>query len=44
MCAPEGMYTGQFVYFGAKATLNIGNVLPLRAMPEGTICCNVEQR
>lgn len=44
LAAAEGMYTGQFVYFGAKATLNVGNVLPLRAMPEGTICCNVEHR
>jgi large subunit ribosomal protein L8e len=42
--AAEGMYTGQFVYCGKKATLSIGNVLPLRNMPEGTICSNVEQR
>jgi len=27
--ATEGMYTGQFVYCGKKATLNVGNVLPL---------------
>lgn len=40
--AVEGMYTGQFIYSGAKAKLAIGNVLPLRAMPEGTVCCNVE--
>merc|ERR1711957_1164323 len=25
----EGMYTGQFVYCGKKATLSVGNVLPL---------------
>merc|ERR1712154_712327 len=26
--ACEGMYTGQFVYAGKKATLQIGNILP----------------
>lgn len=34
----------QFVYFGKKAALNVGNVLPLGSMPEGTIVCNVEHR
>jgi len=43
VCA-EGMYTGQFVYCGKKAQLNVGNVLPLSSMPEGTIICNVEER
>ncbi|OBZ80506.1 60S ribosomal protein L2, partial [Choanephora cucurbitarum] len=38
--ATEGMYTGQFVYAGKKASLNIGNVLPLASMPEGTVICN----
>ncbi|KAI8138030.1 60S ribosomal protein L2 [Fennellomyces sp. T-0311] len=42
--ATEGMYTGQFVYCGKKASLNIGNVLPLSSMPEGTIICNVEEK
>ena len=42
--AAEGTYTGQFVYAGKKATLNIGNVLPLSSMPEGTIICNVESK
>merc|ERR1712174_148083 len=42
--AVEGMYTGQFIYCGKKATLNIGNVLPLNKVPEGTIVCNVEAR
>merc|ERR1712002_291961 len=35
--AAEGMYTGQFVYCGKKAHLNIGNVMPIGHMPEGTI-------
>lgn len=41
--AVEGMHTGQFVYCGNKAKLTPGNVLPLRAMPEGTLTCNVER-
>lgn len=42
--ATEGMYTGQFVYCGKKATLTVGNILPLSSMPEGTIVCNVEEK
>jgi large subunit ribosomal protein L8e len=42
MVCAEGMYTGQFVYCGAKAQVTVGNVLPLSALPEGTIICNVE--
>jgi len=41
--AAEGMYTGQFLYFGAKAQLAIGNVLPIGQIPEGTAVCNIEQ-
>mmetsp|Transcript_11980 Transcript_11980/g.37923 ORF Transcript_11980/g.37923 Transcript_11980/m.37923 type:complete len:150 (+) Transcript_11980:51-500(+) len=41
--AAEGMYTGQFLYCGRRATLNVGNVMPVGQMPEGTICCNLEQ-
>jgi len=26
-----------------SATLTIGNILPLGQMPEGTVCCNIEQ-
>jgi len=40
--ASEGMYTGQYIYCGIKAQLNVGNVLPVINMPEGTIICNVE--
>lgn len=42
--ATEGTYTGQFIYCGKKATLNVGNVLPLGSMPEGTIVCNLEEK
>ena len=42
--APEGLYTGQFVFCGKKATLSIGNVMPVGEMPEGSIICNVEEK
>jgi large subunit ribosomal protein L8e len=42
--APEGMYTGQFIYAGKKAGLAIGNILPLGDLPEGTVICNVEAK
>jgi large subunit ribosomal protein L8e len=40
--AAEGMYTGQFVYCGKKARLNIGNILPVGEVPEGATVFNVE--
>merc|ERR1711890_104775 len=43
MVAVEGMYTGQFIYCGKKATLQIGNILPVGVMPEGTIVSNLEE-
>jgi large subunit ribosomal protein L8e len=42
--AVEGMHTGQFVYAGAKASLTVGNILPIAVMPEGTIVSNVEAK
>ncbi|CAD6938834.1 unnamed protein product [Tilletia caries] len=42
--ATEGIATGQFVYCGKRAALNVGNVLPVSALPEGTIVCNVEEK
>jgi len=44
MIAPEGMHTGQYVYFGRKAHLAVGNVMPVGEMPEGTIVCNLEEK
>jgi len=41
--APEGAYTGQFVYFGKKAEVAVGNVLPVGQCAEGTVVCNVER-
>ena len=42
--ANEGMYTGQFIYAGKNASLTVGNVLPLGAVPEGTVMTNVEEK
>jgi len=42
--ACEGMHTGQFIYCGKKATLTVGNVLPVGEMPEGTNVCNLEEK
>ncbi|KAG9510205.1 60S ribosomal protein L8 [Fragariocoptes setiger] len=42
--AAEGMYSGQFIYCGRRATLSIGNVLPVGNLPEGTTICNVEEK
>merc|ERR1712224_522916 len=42
--ASEGMYTGQFIYAGKKANLQIGNILPVGVMPEGTIVCCLEEK
>ncbi|KAF8075846.1 translation protein SH3-like domain-containing protein [Lyophyllum atratum] len=42
--ATEGLHTGAFVYCGKKATLSVGNVLPVSQCPEGTIICNVEEK
>ncbi|KNZ44435.1 60S ribosomal protein L8 [Puccinia sorghi] len=42
--ATEGLSTGSFIYCGKKASLSVGNVLPIGALPEGTIVCNVEEK
>ena len=42
--AVEGMHTGQFIYAGAKASLTVGNIIPVKFMPEGTIVSNVEAK
>merc|ERR1712110_395096 len=44
MGAVEGTYTGQFVYMGSQAHLNVGNVLPLNKCPEGTVISMVEEK
>eukprot|EP00825_Cyclidium_porcatum_P041514 TRINITY_DN546_c0_g1_i11.p1 TRINITY_DN546_c0_g1~~TRINITY_DN546_c0_g1_i11.p1 ORF type:complete len:237 (-),score=42.16 TRINITY_DN546_c0_g1_i11:169-879(-) len=41
--AVEGVYSGQFIYCGQKADIQIGNVLPVKNIPEGTVISNVEE-
>lgn len=42
--APEGMAIGQEVFYGENAPPNLGNILPLKRIPEGSHICNVELR
>jgi len=42
--AAEGMYTGQFIYAGKKASLHVGNILPVGVVPEGTVVCCLEEK
>jgi large subunit ribosomal protein L2 len=41
---PESVFIGQEITYGGKATAEIGNILPLGKMPEGTIVCDLELR
>ena len=40
---PEGVYANQQIQLGRHASLNLGNVLPLEKIPEGTMVCNIER-
>jgi large subunit ribosomal protein L2 len=42
--APEGLRVGMEVLAGAEAEINVGNALPLRLIPLGTMIHNVELR
>ena len=39
---PEGVREGQTVEFGEKASVKVGNVIPIGGIPEGTVICNLE--
>jgi large subunit ribosomal protein L2 len=39
---PEGTYTGQQIEMGGKARVDVGNILPVGKIPEGTMICNIE--
>lgn len=39
---PEGIYEGQSTQIGSKASIDVGNILPLGSIPEGTMICNIE--
>lgn len=40
--AAEGMHSGQHIFCGQKADINVGNVLPVKNIPEGSAVCNIE--
>lgn len=40
--AAEGMYSGQHIFCGKKAEISVGNVLPIKNIPEGSTVCNIE--
>jgi large subunit ribosomal protein L2 len=39
---PEGVHEGQKVELGQKASVRVGNVIPIGEIPEGTMVCNIE--
>jgi len=39
---PEGVSEGQQIQMGGKAPVEVGNILPVGRIPEGTMICNVE--
>jgi len=41
---PEGVHLGQKIQLGGKATVEVGNILPIGKIPEGTMVCNIELR
>jgi len=41
---PEGAYIGQQIQMGEKAPVEVGNILPIGKIPEGTLICNIELR
>jgi large subunit ribosomal protein L2 len=42
--APEGLSVGQNVVRGASQAVEIGNIMPVGKIPEGTLICNVEAK
>jgi len=42
--APEGVFVGQPIEMGANANVEIGNILPMGKIPEGTMISNIELR
>ena len=42
MVAPEGTSKGQQISIGGKSPIDVGNILPLGKIPEGTMVCSLE--
>lgn len=41
---PEGLHLKQQIQLGGKASVEVGNIIPLGKVPEGTMICNIELR
>jgi len=41
---PEGIFAGQRIQMGGRAPVDVGNILPVGKVPEGTMICNIELR
>jgi large subunit ribosomal protein L2 len=41
---PEGVYEGKQIQIGGNAAVDVGNIMPVGKIPEGTMVCNVELR
>lgn len=41
---PEGVHSGQQIQIGGKSAIEVGNILPMGKIPEGTMICNIELR
>jgi len=41
---PEGLSVGQQIQLGGKAPVEVGNIIPMGKIPEGTMICNIELR
>jgi len=39
---PEGVFRSQTIQMGSKASVDIGNIMPLGDIPAGTMVCNIE--
>jgi len=39
---PEGVFQGQTIQMGSKASIDVGNIVPLGDIPAGTMVCNIE--
>jgi large subunit ribosomal protein L2 len=42
LVVPEGVHEGQAVELGKKASVRVGNIIPIGNIPEGTMVCNIE--
>ncbi|HLD89165.1 MAG TPA: 50S ribosomal protein L2 [Candidatus Nanoarchaeia archaeon] len=42
LMAPEGIKVGDKISYGSESGIRLGNVLPLKSIPEGTLVFNIE--